>query len=93
MHSTVVLKTFIKYYNKRTFRSPLEFPRRGSMTFLLEHYEDLSNSQEALLKWTFESDLLKPLTFCVLFCKADLSISSVSLVSIDTPKAADRMMK
>ncbi|MCL4121327.1 UNVERIFIED_CONTAM: hypothetical protein GTU68_048051 [Idotea baltica] len=76
-----------------TALSPLKFPRRGERTFLLEHYEDISTSQEALINWTFESDLLDPMTFCVIFCKADITISSISILSVDTPLAASRVMQ
>ncbi|KAB7498149.1 hypothetical protein Anas_11897, partial [Armadillidium nasatum] len=73
--------------------SPVKFPRKGTKSFLLEHFEDLSESREAHIHWTYESDLLDPLTFCVIFCKADLSVSHIHLLSIDTPSAASTLMK
>ncbi|RXG51267.1 Pancreatic lipase-related protein 2, partial [Armadillidium vulgare] len=66
-----------------TSLSPVKFPRKGTKSFLLEHFEDLSESKEAHIHWTYESDLLDPLTFCVIFCKADLSVSHIHLLNPD----------
>lgn len=68
-----------------TESTPLTFRRGSTRTFLLRHGEDLSSTRDALLRWRFEADVFNPLTFCVLFCTAELEVSTVTLTPLDTP--------
>ncbi|XP_018020443.1 pancreatic lipase-related protein 2-like isoform X2 [Hyalella azteca] len=72
-----------------TEKSPLNFRRGSSRTFLLRHGEDLSGSVDALVSWHFEPDVFNPLTFCVLFCTPELELSTITLTPLDTPSVAD----
>ncbi|XP_042883760.1 pancreatic triacylglycerol lipase-like [Penaeus japonicus] len=54
-----------------------------SYTFLVHHRQDLSDSQEILVHWTYEASPFDPSTFCVLFCDSSLPVASISFASVD----------
>ncbi|XP_066968507.1 pancreatic triacylglycerol lipase-like [Macrobrachium rosenbergii] len=64
--------------------NPGTFGRGESYSYMLEHTEDLSSSTDALVHWTYETDVFNPLSYCVLFCDQSLPIAKLTFTSIDT---------
>ncbi|XP_063602313.1 pancreatic triacylglycerol lipase-like [Penaeus indicus] len=54
-----------------------------SYTFLAHHRQDLSDTQEILVHWSYEASPFDPSTFCVLFCDTSLPLGSISFSSVD----------
>ena len=57
--------------------------RGANYTYFLSHQEDLSGTRDVTLKWTFEADILNPLSYCVPpFCNTSLPVSAVILTPL-----------
>ncbi|XP_047502738.1 LOW QUALITY PROTEIN: pancreatic triacylglycerol lipase-like [Penaeus chinensis] len=62
-----------------------------SYTFLAHHRQDLSDTQEILVHWSYEASPFDPSTLCVLFCDTSLPLGSISFSSVD--QVANRRYK
>ncbi|XP_068244010.1 pancreatic triacylglycerol lipase-like [Palaemon carinicauda] len=67
-----------------TPEDPETFDRGETYSYMLEHGEDLSSSTDALVHWTYETDVFNPLSYCVLFCDQSFPLAKLTFTSIDT---------
>ncbi|XP_042207073.1 pancreatic triacylglycerol lipase-like [Homarus americanus] len=68
---------------------PVNLSRGKMYSFFLYHNKDLSTASEALVQWTYETDMFNPMSYCVLFCDTSLSLSKLVFTSVDYLVAED----
>ncbi|XP_071528841.1 pancreatic triacylglycerol lipase-like isoform X2 [Panulirus ornatus] len=67
-----------------TPEAPKTFSHGRRYTFFVHHYDDLSASSEALIQWTYKTDIFNPMSYCLVFCDTVFPLVRLTFTSVDS---------